>query len=139
MTYKSIEEIEAAYPEPENETKEEKTRRLRNINQAKKRLAARQQKASQVAGGSSTATSQIQTPSQPEVEEEDDPNTPSRKRTKTTHLETEQETEGFCCQKGQVILQQLNPTPQPLLDLLTSENASSFLRYIRLYKHLHPY
>jgi len=41
MTYKSIEEIEAAYPEPENETKAEKTRRLRNINQAKKRLAAR--------------------------------------------------------------------------------------------------
>ncbi len=41
MTYKSIEEIEAAYPEPENETKAERTKRLRNINQAKRRLIAR--------------------------------------------------------------------------------------------------
>ena len=57
MTYNSIEEIEAAYPEPENETKAERTKRLRNMNQAKKRLITRQQKASQVAGGSSTATS----------------------------------------------------------------------------------
>ena len=92
MTYNSIEEIEAAYPEPENETKAERTKRLRNMNQAKKRLITRQQKASQVAGGSSTATSQITTPSQPEVEEEEeetDPDVPSRKRTKTTHLETE--------------------------------------------------
>ncbi len=96
MTYNSIEEIEAAYPEPENETKAERTKRLRNMNQAKKRLITRQQKASQVAGGSSTATPQITTPSQPEVEEEEeetDPDVPSRKRTKTTHLETEQETE----------------------------------------------
>ena len=54
-------------------------------------------------------------------------------------LKWKPETEGFCCQNGQVILKQLNPALQPLLDLLTSENASSFLRYIRLYKHLHPY
>ncbi len=32
MTYNSIEEIEAAYPEPENETKTKRTKRLRNIN-----------------------------------------------------------------------------------------------------------
>jgi len=32
MTYKSIEKIEVAYPEPENETKAKKTKRLRNIN-----------------------------------------------------------------------------------------------------------
>src|SRR6266498_203197 len=32
MTYNSIEEIEAAYPEPENETKAERTKRLRNMN-----------------------------------------------------------------------------------------------------------
>jgi len=41
MTYKSIKEIEAVYPESKNEIKAEKTKRLRNINQAKKRLAAR--------------------------------------------------------------------------------------------------
>src|SRR6266540_1943710 len=57
MTYNSIEEIEAVYPEPENKTKAERTKRLRNMNQAKKRLIIRQQKAFQVAGGSSTATS----------------------------------------------------------------------------------
>ncbi len=96
MTYNSIKEIEAAYFKSENETKAERTKRLRNMNQAKKRLIAKQQKASQVAGGSSTATSQILTLSQPEVEEEKeetDPDVPFRKRTKITHLETEQETE----------------------------------------------
>ncbi len=96
MTYNSIKEIEAAYPEPENETKAERTKRLRNMNQAKRRLITRQQRASQVIGGSSTATSQILTLSQPEVEEEEeetDPDIPFRKRIKITHLEIEQETE----------------------------------------------
>ena len=32
MTYNSIEEIEAAYLEPKNETKAERTKRLRNMN-----------------------------------------------------------------------------------------------------------
>src|SRR6266540_1582826 len=51
-------------------------------------------------------------------------------------LKWKPETKGFCCQNRQVILKQLNPVPQPLLDLLTSENASFFLRHIRLYNSI---
>ena len=61
MVYKSIEEIYAAHPEPEGETPEQRTRRMKTINQAIRRLESRQQKASRAAASSSTATTQIQT------------------------------------------------------------------------------
>ena len=111
MVYNSIEDIEAAHPEPEGETLEQQTRRMKTINQAIKRLELRQQKASRAATSSSTATTQIQTQTtgveqststrrrtmttqpQQETEEEPEEDLPSRKRTKTTHPQTETETE----------------------------------------------
>ncbi len=41
MTYKFIEKIKVAYPEPKNKIKTERTKRLRNINQVKRRLAVK--------------------------------------------------------------------------------------------------
>src|ERR1044072_8217289 len=111
MVYNSIEEIEAAHPEPVGETPEQKTKRMKTINQAIRRLQSRQQKASQTAASSSTATTQIQTQTtgveqststrrrtmttqpQQETEEESEEDLPSRKRTKTTHPQTETGTE----------------------------------------------
>src|ERR1044072_4271951 len=111
MVYNSIEDIEAAHPEPEGETPEQRTRRMKTINQAIRRLQSRQQKASQTAASSSTATIQIQTQTtgveqstftrrrtmttQPQQETEEEPkeDLPSRKRTKTTHPQTETGTE----------------------------------------------
>src|ERR1043166_9821932 len=80
--YTSIEEIEAAYPDPGNETQKQRTTRLNTIRQAKNRLIQREQRrlatgSSQVqtqqsqAGSSQvqtqqsqTGTSQVQTRSQ---------------------------------------------------------------------------
>ena len=41
MTYKSIKKIKIAYLKSENKIKTERTKRLRNINQVKRRLAAK--------------------------------------------------------------------------------------------------
>ena len=79
MVYNSIEDIEAAHPEPVGETPEQKTKRMRTINQAIRRLQSRQQKASRAAASSSTATTQIQTQTTG-VEQ----STSTRRRTMTT-------------------------------------------------------
>src|ERR1044072_6994007 len=69
--YTSIEEIEAAHPDPGNETQKERTRRLNTIRKAKDRLIQREQRrlatgSSQVQTQQSQAgSSQIQTRSQP--------------------------------------------------------------------------
>ena len=68
--YTSIEEIEAAYPDPGNETQKQRTTRLNTIRQAKSRLIKREQR--RLAAGSSqvqtqqsqAGSSQIQTRSQ---------------------------------------------------------------------------
>src|ERR1041384_4506635 len=68
--YTSIEEIEAAQPEPENEIRKERTTRLNTIRQAKKRLIQREQR--RLAAGSpqvqtqqsQAGSSQMQTRSQ---------------------------------------------------------------------------
>ena len=48
-------------------------------------------------------------------------------------LKWKHETKGFCCQSEQIRLQPLHSAPQPLLNLLTSANANTFLKQIRLY------
>src|SRR5881409_678400 len=68
--YTSIEEIEAAYPDPGNETQKQRTTRLNTIRQAKSRLIKREQR--RLAAGSSqvqtqqsqASSSQVQTQSQ---------------------------------------------------------------------------
>ena len=68
--YTSIEEIEAAYPDPGNETQKQRTTRLNTIRQAKSRLIKREQR--RLAAGSSqvqtqqsqAGSSQMQTRSQ---------------------------------------------------------------------------
>ena len=68
--YTSIEEIEAAYPDPGNETQKQRTTRLNTIRQAKSRLIKREQR--RLAAGSSqvqtqqsqAGSSQMQTHSQ---------------------------------------------------------------------------
>src|ERR1043166_4030919 len=53
--YTSIEEIEAAYPDPGNETQKQRTTRLNTIRQAKNRLIQREQRRL------ATGSSQVQT------------------------------------------------------------------------------
>src|SRR2546421_12609744 len=61
--YTSIEEIEAAYPDPGNETQKERTKRLNTIRQAKSRLIKREQRrlAAEVSQQSQAGSSQVQT------------------------------------------------------------------------------
>src|SRR5207249_4721017 len=54
--YTSIEEIEAAYPDPGNETQKQRTTRLNTIRQAKSRLIKREQR--RLAAGSSQVQTQ---------------------------------------------------------------------------------
>ena len=57
--YTSIEEIEAAYPDPGNETQKQRTTRLNTIRQAKSRLIKREQR--RLAAGSSQMQTRSQT------------------------------------------------------------------------------
>ena len=194
MTYESLEEIEKAFAEPANETKEDKKKRLRNKRQATKRFNERQQSQQSQSTTSRTtasATARKQksraalTDEQREniliqnrieqhnryaaqqeqlrsqflkigcfsiddyVENMVNGNEIENNRHKLKEmnivcehcyaLKWENETKGFCCMSGQVVIAPLSPAPQHLHRLLTAKDPNTnepYVSQIRAYNQV---
>ena len=190
MTYNSLQEIEDAFAEPANETKENKRRRLHNKQQAIRRFNERQQSL-QSQPTTSSATLRKQN-SRGALTEEQNTSISTQNRishqihyaTKQEHfrnqflkvgcctidnyventingdevqngrhkfkemnivcehcyaLKWKNESKGFCCSNGQIILAPLSPAPQYLHSLLTTNDPTTnepYVNQIRAYNQV---